>query len=242
MRLNIIRHRQQLLKYLENVNDTVIKPKIKLNSSDLEHLNLSTTDQQPVVLPINIKKEEEEEEEPIEICDTSDELISVGSNEGWNDSSRVTSDREDVDPRRKSKRFDSINGLRKLSNNKNKDYVYYLNDARDDRVERKRSWKRPNLVDLKSDQAYTKLRDRDAHNAKERQCRNHIAEMFHNLQQNCTYLDCKRRIPSKHSILLAAKKECITLKEYENELLKEKIYWQETNTLLRRKLFRLKNL
>lgn len=118
MRLNIIRHRQQLLKYLENVNDTIIKPKIKLNSSDLEQLNSNVAEQR-LVLPVKIKKEE-----PIETCDTSDELISVGSNEGWNDSGHLTSDQ--VDPRRKSKRFDSINSLRKLSDNKNKDCKYKI--------------------------------------------------------------------------------------------------------------------
>jgi len=41
MRLNIKRHRQKLLQYLENTNDTFLKPKIKLISNDLEKSNLN---------------------------------------------------------------------------------------------------------------------------------------------------------------------------------------------------------
>jgi len=114
MRLNIIRHRQQLLKHLENINDTVLKPKIQLNSSDLERLNLNAVKQKPV-LPTK--------EELIEICDTSDELISVGSNEEWKDGA-LTADKTDIDSRRKSKRLDLTNGIRKLCDNKNNDCKY----------------------------------------------------------------------------------------------------------------------
>jgi len=41
LRLNIKRHRQKLLQYLENTNDTVLKPKIKLVSNDIEKSNLN---------------------------------------------------------------------------------------------------------------------------------------------------------------------------------------------------------
>jgi hypothetical protein len=41
MRLNIKRHRQKLLQYLENTNDTILKPKIKLVSNNLEKFNLN---------------------------------------------------------------------------------------------------------------------------------------------------------------------------------------------------------
>ncbi|XP_060857642.1 uncharacterized protein LOC132935187 [Metopolophium dirhodum] len=41
MRLNIKQHRQKLLQYLENTNDTVLKPKIKLISNDIEKSNLN---------------------------------------------------------------------------------------------------------------------------------------------------------------------------------------------------------
>lgn len=93
-----------------------------------------------------------------------------------------------------------------------------------------------------SNQSYTRFRkadDRVAHNAKERQCRNNIANMFRDLRQICSYLDCKRRIPSKHSILLAAKKECNLLKEHEKTLLEKKRHWNESNTILKQKLLRL---
>jgi len=41
MRLNIKQHRQKLLKYLENTNDTVLRPKIKLVSNNIEKSNLN---------------------------------------------------------------------------------------------------------------------------------------------------------------------------------------------------------
>jgi len=105
MRLNIIRHRQQLLQHLENVNETNLKCQIKLNSSDIEKLNLNAIINKPV-FPIQVKQE------LIEISDTSDELISVGSTEEWNDSL-------DIDSKRKSKHLESTNALKKLYDSKN---------------------------------------------------------------------------------------------------------------------------
>jgi len=61
LRLNIKQHRQKLLQYLENTNDTVLMPKIKLVSNDIEKSNLNynvkpkiasiTTAQAPKILP-----------------------------------------------------------------------------------------------------------------------------------------------------------------------------------------------
>lgn len=74
------------------------------------------------------------------------------------------------------------------------------------------------------------------HNAKERECRMLIAKSFSNLGKCCSYLDNKRRTPSKFSILVAAKKECDSLKIYEKKLLVEKEYWLTANNQLKRRL------
>jgi len=122
--------------------------------------------------------------------------------------------------------------------------IYYLNDTDSKQLKRNLSWKRPNLSTpiSESNQSYTRFRkpnDRVAHNAKERQCRNNIANMFRDLRQICSYFDCNRRIPSKHSILLSAKRECNLLKECEKTLLEKKRYWLESNALLKQKVLRL---
>lgn len=110
-------------------------------------------------------------------------------------------------------------------------------------MKNKHSWKRPNLPIpiLESPKNYKRYRkiDKIAHNAKERACRNHIAKMFHYLELNCSYLDSKRRIPSKHNILLAATKECSILKENEIKLLEEKQSWSKLNSMLKGKLRKL---
>lgn len=77
---------------------------------------------------------------------------------------------------------------------------------------------------------------RKEHNAKERECRLLIAKSFSNLGKCCSYLDNKRRTPSKFSILVAAKKECDSLKIYEKKLLVEKEYWMTANAQLKRRL------
>lgn len=83
--------------------------------------------------------------------------------------------------------------------------------------------------------------DRHLHNAKERECRNIISELFSNLGQFCSYLDCKRRFPSKHSILLAAKKECDMLVHYEKKLLVQKNKLLKSNSILLKKLLQIDN-
>lgn len=85
-------------------------------------------------------------------------------------------------------------------------------------------------------QRFRKPFDRSLHNAKERACRERIAKLFLILGKCCSYLECSRRIPSKHSILLAARKECKLLIECEKKLLVEKDRWQLANEMLRSKL------
>lgn len=105
MRLNIIRHRQKLLKYLENINDTVLKPKIKLDPIDLEKLKI----EQVSTLDATIKTEL--------IDDTYDDDISVGSNENWNNDHQLAEDINE-NSRRKSRRIESV---QHISKNKNKE-------------------------------------------------------------------------------------------------------------------------
>lgn len=85
-------------------------------------------------------------------------------------------------------------------------------------------------------------RDRSLHNAKERACRERIASLFACLSQVCTFLDTNRRFPSKHSILLASKKECDLLKTFEKNLLTEKEQLIEANANLKKRIKQLRNL
>lgn len=78
--------------------------------------------------------------------------------------------------------------------------------------------------------------ERDLHNAKERACRERIAQMFQELKTYCSYLDSTRRVPSKHSILLAAKKECELMKTQELQYIKQKALWIKANNKLKLKL------
>jgi len=48
-------------------------------------------------------------------------------------------------------------------------------------------------------------------------------------------------VPSKHSILLAAKKECDLLKHFENKLIAEKKVWRKANDLLRERIANINN-
>lgn len=78
--------------------------------------------------------------------------------------------------------------------------------------------------------------DRSLHNAKERACRDMIARLFKELSKYCSYLSSHRRVPSKHSILLAAKKECDLLTDQQNKLIVEKNHWIVVNEMLKKKL------
>ena len=56
MRLNIKRHRQKLLQYLENTDDTVLKPKIKSISKDIEKSNLNHNDKRKTRSSVTVKQ------------------------------------------------------------------------------------------------------------------------------------------------------------------------------------------
>jgi len=83
---------------------------------------------------------------------------------------------------------------------------------------------------------FRKPQDRDLHNAKERACRERIGQMFAVLRKSCSYLNSNRRVPSKHSILLAAKKECDLLKHFEKKMIAEKKVWVKANNNLRKRI------
>lgn len=78
--------------------------------------------------------------------------------------------------------------------------------------------------------------DKDLHNAKERQCRERIRNMFNDLQQQCSFLENNRRIPSKHSILIAAKKTCDMIQIQEKKLVRKKSVLLQKNKILKEKL------
>lgn len=86
---------------------------------------------------------------------------------------------------------------------------------------------------------FRKPQDRTIHNAKERACRERIAQKFDILRKLCSYLNTNRRVPSKHSILLAAKKECDLLKHFESKLVAEKKVWRKANDILKNRIAKL---
>lgn len=95
---------------------------------------------------------------------------------------------------------------------------------------------KPKLVNENCSTRFRAPVDRDLHNAKERECRERIRKMFMDLGDHCSHLDNSRRVPSKHSILVAAKKECEMQKSLESQLLTEKAIWMHSNEMLRDKL------
>lgn len=83
---------------------------------------------------------------------------------------------------------------------------------------------------------FRKAIDRSIHNAKERACRERIAKKFAILRKSCSYLNSNRRVPSKHSILLAAKKECDLLKHFEKKMIAEKKLLIKANEILKNRI------
>ncbi|KAF0761189.1 BHLH domain-containing protein [Aphis craccivora] len=79
---------------------------------------------------------------------------------------------------------------------------------------------------------FKNLQHRKMHNAKEREFRRRISQRFDTLRESCSFLNTNKRIPSKISILLAAKKECILLKKLENKLMAEKKLLCKANGIL----------
>ncbi|KAE9543247.1 hypothetical protein AGLY_003158 [Aphis glycines] len=184
-----------------------------------------------------------------------DDNISVGSNEDWNDffDSNSTSDVYDNDSSNSIPVGVNKYEHEKPDNKKSiKDSSYYSNDSvitqSDSKypVTRKRTRSR-RMVLLTNSQhksnspkkRFRKPQDRTIHNAKERACRERIAQKFDILRKSCSYLNTNRRVPSKHSILLAAKKECDLLKHFESKLVAEKKVWRKANDVLKNKIAKL---
>lgn len=82
--------------------------------------------------------------------------------------------------------------------------------------------------------------DRDKHNAKERECRQQIAQMFTELKNACSKMETNRRIPSKQFILSTAKNECISLDNCQKKLLAQKKKLIAENAILKKKYNMLK--
>jgi hypothetical protein len=81
MRLNIIRHRETLLKYLGNIDDTTLRNKInKLHPSNVIDSNLIEELKQESPVKVEVKEEVIYEEQP---KPKSEDEISVGSNNEW---------------------------------------------------------------------------------------------------------------------------------------------------------------
>ncbi|KAL5243413.1 hypothetical protein ACI65C_010823 [Semiaphis heraclei] len=205
-------------------------PRPNIEKKDPEP-NIKTGDPEP---PITIKKLKEQLiEELLEDNSSSSEEeiednISVGSNEDWNEVYQTHIDSDENDCSNSSLIEEVKNDRHKqLATNKSED----CNQFRKIKVLTK-----PQYQINQSKHRFRKPQDRDIHNAKERACRERIAQMFAVLRKSCSYLNSNRRVPSKHSILLAAKKECDLLKHFEKKMLAEKKVWAKANDNLRKRI------
>lgn len=110
MRLNIIRHRQKLLQHLVRINDTDLKPKIKLETKDFEKFDLNFTIDHTLGLKVEPEVKTEIKAE-IKIEETTDkELVSYddisisSQEENWIKNC-LSSYETDSDSRRRSTRL-----------------------------------------------------------------------------------------------------------------------------------------
>ncbi|XP_050442575.1 uncharacterized protein LOC126846816 [Adelges cooleyi] len=254
MKLNILRHKQKLLQVLTEINDTVIAPNIKIDAKDLEQLDLS--------YPKEIKKEIKEETTTIKVecidssCSSISDLSEIKCNNKTDLSSKVHSSSNNSLTRRSIRLIAAEQGHKyksdscKSNDSLNNQYMYESDGIVD--IESVTDCLKETLISLHGSQSATKFPQNDSkryrspnnrseHNAKERMCRELIANLFSELSKLCSYLECNRRIPSKHSILLAAKKECDLLALYEKRLILEKEKRQNLNYVLLKKLAYLQN-
>lgn len=109
LRLNVLRHRQKLLKLLENIDDTTLKPRIKFDPTDFDKLLGKPIKKEPISNDVKIKKEPISDDvkikkEPVDEPYNSTDDISVGSSEGWNN----TPAKREIKDRRRSKSLISI--------------------------------------------------------------------------------------------------------------------------------------
>lgn len=81
-----------------------------------------------------------------------------------------------------------------------------------------------------------KISLRNEHNARERVCRKHIAKLFIKLSKCCSNMDTNRDIPTKISVLVAAKNEIDSLRRTEHKLLVDKQYCMKENVHLKKVL------
>ncbi|XP_050548832.1 uncharacterized protein LOC126910366 [Daktulosphaira vitifoliae] len=250
MKLNILRHRQKLLQALAEINDTIIAPNIKIDPKDIKEFNLNIP-----IIPTKIKQEKVYvKHEPIEnssSLNNKDNKIVVSKVANKTLGSTFT---------RRSKRLVNaeVAGQKSSSNSRGRsdsltdDYEYDL-DSIDidvetvDEVKKSKTRNKSSgsikclsppesIPESTGPKRFRSPTNRSTHNAKERQCRELISKLFSNLSKLCSYLECSRRVPSKHSILLAAKRECDLLVLYEKKLIVEKRRCKDINKILSAKL------
>lgn len=85
MRLNILRHREKLLKILVNSSETTIKSKILKLYNPNETIDLNEIDKVEEKPPLKVEvKQEVIDLENIKCDNTDEDNVSVGSNSEWN--------------------------------------------------------------------------------------------------------------------------------------------------------------
>ncbi|VVC45626.1 Hypothetical protein CINCED_3A021380 [Cinara cedri] len=244
MRRNIILHRRKVVSFLENVYNVSLKPIVQSHPFELLELDMFVKNK---VQNSNscTTKEVDEEEEVVEEYPVKQEIIetdslndcesdvSVGSTEPWNGICQTPNfETDEYSNRRSSRILINVNSKHHRKYNKLKSDCSDDSEVIDSKKKQSKILTQHELNKLR----FKKPLLRKEHNAKERLCRSIIAKSFIELSKCCSYLDTKRRVPSKYSILVAAKRECDSLKLYEKKLLVEKEYWKTANEQLKRRL------
>lgn len=129
MRLNIIKHRQTILKYLENTNDEVLKSKIVVNHYKyIKKCNLSICEQKSKLDKVEKKVNVESIDTPSE---NSDDYLSVGSYEKCESNYSTSDSLNSAKAKKKSKHLKlAKNKSHKTVNKKKKKnckYIFYIN-------------------------------------------------------------------------------------------------------------------
>ncbi|KAL4130633.1 hypothetical protein QTP88_008054 [Uroleucon formosanum] len=232
------------------------KPSSKVELKQKPLPNIEIKDPGPPPPPVIVKKLKEQLIEELFDSSSSEEIddnISVGNDDDWNEIYRIHNGSNlDENDSSNSSLVEAVrhNGHKQLANDISKE-KYMSESADSDNLvldinypttkKRNQTGKKTILTKPQSqiDQPKHRFRkaiDRSIHNAKERACRERIAKKFAILRKSCSYLNSNRRVPSKHSILLAAKKECDLLKHFEKKMIAEKKILIKANEILKNRI------
>ncbi|KAL4152673.1 hypothetical protein QTP88_000506 [Uroleucon formosanum] len=218
-------------------------PNIKIKKSEPPSVTLKKLKEQLIEEQCYSSSSDE-----IELCYSSsseenDDNISVGNNEDWNEHFQTHNENDSDNSSIIEVKY---NGQEQPANYKSKEKYMDMDKDMDSSSDddnpvldinyspsRKRSIVIPKKHQIKVKPSKPRLRkckDKAIHNAKERACRSRLAQRFQYLSNYCSYVNSNRRVPSKVSILLAAKKECGLLLHFNNKIIAEKKWLLQVHT------------